>query len=112
MSAAHAWQRLAGLSGAASVAFGAYGAHGFKPEKESSKQVFETGNKYHLIHSVLLATAPLSKRPNVFGALCSFGILGFSGSCYAAALTEDRTYGKLAPVGGFSLISAWLVLLL
>ena len=106
------WQKLAGVSGASAVGLGAYGAHGFKPENKAYEQVFKTGNQYHLIHSVLLATAPLSKRPNLFGGLLATGIAAFSGSCYAASLAEKREYGKLAPVGGFALIGAWLTLVL
>ena len=46
------------------------------------------------------------------GGLASAGILLFSGSCYAAALTQNRGNGKLAPFGGFSFIFAWLALAL
>ncbi|QDZ18103.1 hypothetical protein HOP50_01g06070 [Chloropicon primus] len=106
------WRKVAGLSGALAVGLGAYGAHGFKPENAVYKEVYRTGNQYHLLHSALLATAPLSKRPNLFGGLCSGGILLFSGSCYATALSENREFGKLAPVGGMSLIAAWLTLVL
>lgn len=44
------------------------------------------------------------------GGLAAAGILLFSGSCYAAALTGNRSNGKLAPFGGFSFIFAWLAL--
>ncbi len=94
-----AWQKLAGVSGAAAVGLGAYGAHGFKPKEEVYSKIFDTANKYHLMHSLLLATAPIAKRPNVVGSLCSVGIGLFSGSCYVAAVTENRQLGKLAPVG-------------
>ena len=107
---ASVWHVAAGLSGASAVAAGAYGAHGFKPQKDSYKVVFETGNRYHLVHSALLGIAPVAKRPHVVGTLASLGILAFSGSCYVAALTENREMGKLAPVGGFALIGAWLAL--
>lgn len=76
------------------------------------RQVFDRGNKYHLLHSLLLATAPLARRPNAVGVLATSGILLFSGSCYAAALTEDRGNAKLAPYGGMALIAAWLCLAL
>jgi hypothetical protein len=33
------------------------------------------------------------------GSLAAAGILAFSGSCYAVALTEDRSKAKLAPFG-------------
>ena len=52
------WLRLAALSGASAVALGAYGAHGFKPADPHFLDTFDRGNKYHLIHSLLLAVAP------------------------------------------------------
>jgi len=75
-------------------------------------QVFDRGNKYHLMHSLLLAAAPSANRPHAVGACTTAGILLFSGSCYAAAFTEDRANAKLAPYGGMSLIAAWLCLLI
>ena len=42
----------------------------------------------------------------------ALGTLGFSGSCYAAALSGDRANGRFAPYGGGTLIVAWLTLLL
>ena len=107
------WTRVAGASGALSVGLGAYGAHGFKPENKAYEKVFETWNKYHLIHSVFLAAAPhVSRKPNLTAGLATFGIAAFSGSCYASSIAENRDYGKLAPFGGFALIGAWLSLLL
>lgn len=29
-------------------------------------------------------------------------------SCYVVGLSEDRSYGKLAPVGGFMFMAGWL----
>lgn len=64
------------------------------------------------IHSLLLAAAPLAGKPRLVGSLAAAGIVLFSGSCYYAALTEDRGNAKLAPFGGFALIGAWLALAL
>ena len=33
-----------------------------------------------------------------------------AGSCYAVALSGDRSTGSLAPVGGFVMIAGWLTL--
>ena len=38
------------------------------------------------------------------------GILIFSGSLYALALTGIRTFGAITPIGGISFIAAWFVL--
>ncbi|CAL8462359.1 g1892 [Coccomyxa elongata] len=104
------WHGLAALSGAAAVSLGAYGAHGFKPKDPYFLEVFDRGNKYHLLHSLLLAVTPLARKPNAVGICTTAGILLFSGSCYAAAFTEDRANAKLAPFGGIALITAWLCL--
>lgn len=111
------WQRiLGGLSGAMSVGMGAYGAHGFRNKDVTYKNVFETASKYQLVHSVVLVATPAicggagTRVAHIAGGLFSVGIGLFSGSCYAVALKEDRKYGKLAPIGGFSLMGGWLAL--
>jgi uncharacterized membrane protein YgdD (TMEM256/DUF423 family) len=104
------WHTLAGLGGASAVAMGAYGAHGFKPVDKYYDTVFERANKYHFMGSFVLAIAPMMKRTTLIGSLAAAGLVGFSGSCYAVALTEDRSVGKLAPFGGFAFIAAWLAM--
>lgn len=59
------WLRLAALSGASAVALGAYGAHALKPADPHFLDTFERGNKYHLIHSLLLAVAPHTRCDSV-----------------------------------------------
>jgi len=93
------WHTIAGLGGASAVAMGAYGAHGFKPTDKYYDLVYDRANQYHYMGSFVLALAPMMKRSNVVGGLAAAGIVAFSGSCYAVALTEDRSVGKLAPVG-------------
>ena len=107
-----ALRRLAGLSGASAVAAAAYGAHGLSDADPVRKKAFENGNRMHLVHSVMLAVAPILKprAPRVSGTLFAAGIAIFSGSCYAAELTGVRENGRLAPVGGSTLILAWLSL--
>ena len=55
------WRLLAGLGGASAVGLGAYGAHGFKPADPYFLDVYDRANKYHFMHSLLLAVAPLAK---------------------------------------------------
>jgi len=52
--------------------------------------------------------APLARYPVPVASLATLGIIGFSGSCYVVALTEDRTWSAGAPFGGMALIAAWL----
>mmetsp|Transcript_15653 Transcript_15653/g.43261 ORF Transcript_15653/g.43261 Transcript_15653/m.43261 type:complete len:124 (-) Transcript_15653:65-436(-) len=105
------WRRIAGLSGAASVAAAAYGAHGFKPKQETFVQTFQNGKNLHMLHSVMICAGPLVARwPHLTGAIFSAGTCVFSGSCYAAAITEEKAWGRFAPIGGGLLIAAWLSL--
>ena len=113
------WQRvIGGLSGAMSVGMGAYGAHGFRGKQETYKNVFETGSRYQLVHSAVLVATPIicggpaTRAAQVAGLCFTVGMGLFSGSCYAVGLNEDRKYGKLAPIGGFSLMGGWLALAL
>eukprot|EP00320_Phaeocystis_rex_P002969 CAMPEP_0119069700 /NCGR_PEP_ID=MMETSP1178-20130426/27262_1 /TAXON_ID=33656 /ORGANISM="unid sp, Strain CCMP2000" /LENGTH=111 /DNA_ID=CAMNT_0007051485 /DNA_START=35 /DNA_END=370 /DNA_ORIENTATION=- len=108
-----ALRRLAGLSGASAVGAAAYGAHGLSGAAPQVKTAFENGNRVHLAHSVMIAVAPVLKprAPIVSGTLFAAGVAIFSGSCYAAALTGVRENGRFAPVGGSTLILAWLSLI-
>ena len=109
----HHWiHRAAALSGASAVALGAYGAHQYHPTDPSFRKVFDIANQYHLVHSIFLAAVPLASKPSLVARLAIAGIFCFSGSCYAVALTEDRSKGMLAPIGGSLLIAAWLGLAL
>ena len=109
---AAAWRRLAGLSGASSVGMAAYGAHGLKLSDPNLKVTMENGVRLHMVHSVMLAVCPLMPRPALSGTLFLGGIAVFSGSCYAAVLTKDRSNGRFAPVGGTMLMLGWLSLVL
>jgi len=59
------WHTAAAISGATAVGLGAYGAHKFKPSDPKWVVVYQRGSEYHLIHTLLLAGAPLARRPNV-----------------------------------------------
>ncbi|KAM0017177.1 hypothetical protein Hdeb2414_s0027g00685101 [Helianthus debilis subsp. tardiflorus] len=101
------WHKVAAISGMAALGLGTYGAHGFKPTNPSYKEVWNTASLYHLVHTAALLGAPMAKNPNIFGGLLATGIVAFSGTCYAVAFLEDRTYAKVAPLGGLAFIAAW-----
>ena len=111
MSAAAPCRRAAALYGASSIATAAYGAHGLKVDAQLAK-TYDNGVKYHQLGSVMLAVSSIMPKPAITGGLFALGTLGFSGSCYAAALSGDRAYGRFAPYGGGTLIVAWFSLLL
>ena len=112
MSAAAWCRRAAAVSGASSIATAAYGAHGLKDVDATLTKAYDNAVKYHQLGSVMLAVASKMPRPGLTGSLFALGTLGFSGSCYAAALSGDRANGRFAPYGGGTLIVAWLTLLL
>jgi uncharacterized membrane protein YgdD (TMEM256/DUF423 family) len=98
------------------VAMGAFGAHALKarlsPERLS---VFEVGARYHLFHALgLFAAALLVDRgapAATAGGWSMFaGIVLFSGSLYALALTGARGFGAVTPVGGLLFLTSWALL--
>uniref|UniRef100_A0A336LT87 CSON015429 protein n=1 Tax=Culicoides sonorensis TaxID=179676 RepID=A0A336LT87_CULSO len=103
--------RIAAVSGASAVFLGAWGAHKEKQDHDL-KQVFETANRYHFFHSLALLAVPLARRPMISGSLMLAGTVLFSGTLYYRSVTGDNKFNRLAPIGGITLIFAWLSLVL
>ena len=96
------------------VALGAFGTHGLRGSLfPADLATFETGVRYQLIHALgLLAVAWASTRwpsgtTHAAGWLMAAGILIFSGSLYALALTGQRWMGAITPLGGVCFLLAW-----
>ncbi|GFT16927.1 transmembrane protein 256 homolog [Nephila pilipes] len=109
--AGHLFIKIAGVSGAAAVAMGAYGSHGFYPKPDvpsELKEVFKTANYYHFLHTLALLAVPLTRRPYIVGSLLTTGMFIFCGTCYAYALTGNKSLITYTPYGGSLLIIAWL----
>lgn len=106
--------RLAGLSGALSIALAAYGSHGFNQSDADPrlKNTYEIGNKMHMIHSVALLASPMARKPILVGTLMTVGMMLFSGSCYYHALTGNQGVRYVTPYGGMLLIAAWLAMMI
>ena len=105
---------LAGLAGASGVAFGAFGAHALRDTLSPPMlEIFDTAARYHLVHAAaLLAVAAVPGRFATAAAWCfAGGIVVFSGSLYALALTGERWLGAVTPVGGAAFVAGWLCLL-
>lgn len=109
---------LGTVLGGLSVAIGAFGAHGLRDRVDASLLAnFETGARYHMYHALaLIAVAwaaqrwPTSSLPMIAGWLFVAGIVLFSGSLYAMALTGQRWLGAVTPFGGVAFIAAWALL--
>src|SRR6185436_19533176 len=104
---------LAALAGFLAVALGAFGAHGLKAtlDAHGTLAIWQTGALYHLVHAVvLLVLAQRSVIARVPFALFGIGIVIFSGSLYAMAVTNVKWLGAITPLGGLCLLGGWLAL--
>ncbi|HYR58858.1 MAG TPA: DUF423 domain-containing protein [Chthoniobacteraceae bacterium] len=103
--------RIAAVSGFLAVALGAFGAHALKGtlELHGTIAIWQTAALYHLVHSVvLLVLAQRDAPPRAAFFLFAAGIVIFSGSLYALALTNVKWLGAITPFGGLSLLGGWL----
>ncbi len=100
------------------IALGAFGSHGLKqilsPETMAT---YQTGVQYHFYHAlglILLGLIrfhmPSSRLIPISGWLMLMGILLFSINLYVMSLTGMRQLGMVAPFGGLSFMSAWIIL--
>jgi uncharacterized membrane protein YgdD (TMEM256/DUF423 family) len=108
---------LGSVSALIGVAAGAFGAHALKARLAPELLItFETGVRYQLVHSLaLLAVAWAVVRwpgraTTSAGVLFLSGIVLFSGSLYALALSGTRTLGIVTPFGGVAFIAGWACL--
>lgn len=108
---------LGALLGFLGVLAGAFGAHALRGRiAPEVLQVFETGARYQILHALALVGVALARehrdRPGLglAGALFIAGIVIFSGSLYALALTGIRGFGAVTPLGGLCLLAGWLAL--
>ena len=108
------------------VALGAFGAHALKSRLAPEMlAVFEVGVRYHVYHALALfvvgwlrtlrpgAALSMSATDNaatildVAGWCFAAGILLFSGSLYAYALTGSKALVMITPLGGLLFIVGW-----
>lgn len=104
---------------ALAVILGAFGAHGLRSRLDAySMSVYEKAVFYHFVHALgILLVALLARTSAITPAsqtkvcvLLALGILVFSGSLYALAITGVRTLGAITPIGGLAFIAGWLLL--
>lgn len=105
-----------GVSGFLGVAFGAFGSHVLKDQiSPYLLGVWQTAVNYQMFHTlVLLAIIILAVQQQgnrklvIAGGLFLVGIIIFSGSLYALALTGIKGLGMVTPIGGVLLLFGWL----
>jgi uncharacterized membrane protein YgdD (TMEM256/DUF423 family) len=111
---------LGSVFGGLAVALGAFGAHVLKNRLAAERlTTLETGVRYQMYHALaLLAVAwavshwPGACLPLAAGWFFVAGIVLFSFSLYALALSDQRWLGAITPLGGVSFVTGWLCLLL
>jgi len=101
---------VAGATGFLGIALGAFGAHALKSvlDANQSRDLWNTAVLYHLIHSPALLWAATAEQLLTGVILCwSLGVILFSGSLYALALTKISLLGAITPIGGLLLMAGW-----
>ncbi|WP_273454703.1 DUF423 domain-containing protein [Nevskia ramosa] len=108
---------LAGLFGFLGVGFGAFGAHTLKERLTPDLlAIYRTAVEYQFWHALALMAVGLlaMSRPgpllSASGWSFAFGILLFSGSLYALALSGVRVLGAITPIGGLLFLVGWVLL--
>ena len=99
------------------VALGAFGAHGLRTRLSAEMlTVFETGVRYQMYHALAILIVALAAARldgwliRAAGWLFTVGIVLFSGSLYALALSGVTVLGAVTPIGGLAFLAAWACL--
>ncbi|MDN3575705.1 DUF423 domain-containing protein [Chitinimonas viridis] len=99
------------------VGAGAFGAHGLKAVLSPAQlAIWQTAVSYQQLHALgLILVGALASRlgPSAtarIGNCMLAGIIVFSGSLYALALSGIKLLGAITPLGGVALLAAWLML--
>jgi uncharacterized membrane protein YgdD (TMEM256/DUF423 family) len=117
------WIVLGAVFAFLSVGCGAFGAHGLESKLEPRMlAIWETAARYQMYHAlaliglglwagqrlILSASAPLPTATSVAGWAFTIGIVLFSGSLYALALSGIKVLGAITPLGGVAFLVGWI----
>jgi uncharacterized membrane protein YgdD (TMEM256/DUF423 family) len=95
------------INAALSVGCGAFAAHALRERLEPrALEVFDTGARYQMYHALaMILCGLLGARTS--GWIFQAGIVLFSGSLYALALTDTKALGAVTPFGGLAFLAGW-----
>ncbi|MBC3918614.1 DUF423 domain-containing protein [Undibacterium sp. CY18W] len=99
------------------VAAGAFGAHGLKQILDADMlAIWQTAVTYQMVHGlgmlalgILLQQQDTALLRKAAWAMLA-GVIIFSGSLYALALTGIRVLGAITPIGGVAFLAGWAML--
>ena len=110
------------ILGFVSVSFGAYSEHGLKPiVSEEDFRFLMTAIRYNQVNSVIICAIGLFilvadknkiKLFKLSGQIFVIGTLLFSFSIYLSILFKMPNLQYLTPIGGMTLLVAWLIFLI
>jgi uncharacterized membrane protein YgdD (TMEM256/DUF423 family) len=102
---------LGAINAALAVAAGAFAAHGLRERLAArALEIFETGARYHMYHALAMIVAGLiaARGASTAGWIFQAGIVVFSCSLYALALTDIKVLGAITPLGGLAFLVGWV----
>lgn len=114
----------AGILGVLGITASALGAHALKETFESNpakRGAYANAADQHLLHAVAILVVAIAsglREKNLFSRHClqagwtmAAGVALFSGSIYLWVLGGPKWLVHLTPVGGLTLIAAWLLVI-
>ena len=115
---ANMFMLIGSLTGFLGVAAGAFGAHGLRNRLSPEMlAVFETAVRYQMYHAfaLLIKAAAIgrvgdARLLSIAGWSFITGVVLFSGSLYALALSGMSGLGAITPVGGLAFLIGWACL--
>jgi uncharacterized membrane protein YgdD (TMEM256/DUF423 family) len=115
------WIATGAVLMALGVGMGAFGAHALRSHLDDyARSIYEKAVFYHFVHAVgILLVAALARANSISPVGQSrvswfllVGIVFFSGSLYALAISGVRVLGAITPVGGLAFLIGWIWLLI
>lgn len=105
------WLLVAAVSGLLWVSFGAATGHGMLSGQAAV--YFEKAQRYHIVHTLMIAMLALLPALSRRGWIAGFWLLGmafFSGCLYVMAVW-GAPLNALVPIGGVSFLLGWAMLI-